>query len=345
MCLTLVGFLTFGFISNSNAAVKIVNTIPNRDQYLDFSNDVVQVRLELDGNVKAEGSVIQVIKDQGTEKNLVVPAVAIDPGNPKVAFITLGSKSALGANRYTVNYSILAAADNTPTTGNFDFYIKPPTASPIDLGYIFSVPSSPFTTNFYGYNYPPLSIIFFIVVSLGTIVGNFFYFYGKYFFKKNLLTYTMINRSSAAVAITSTLGFFFFLCRFPRLQPFDSRFFLYVVVVIGVVFFFRGIGWLLRTYPKARAEWREVQARERRKIEKEEDARREKAERAERRQATAVPPAAKVTPSSSADGDDGDDDEAHEGDGEAKELPAGTAISRGFSTRGEKRRAKKRAKR
>jgi methionine-rich copper-binding protein CopC len=343
ICLTLVGFLAFSFVSNSQAAAKLVNTIPNKDQYLDYSGDVIQVRLEFDNNVKAEGSVIQVIKDQGSEKNVTVPAVAIDPGNPKVAFITIGAKSALGSNKYTVNYSIISADDNTPVAGNYEFYIKPPASSPIDLGYIFSTPTTPFTTNWYGYNYLPLSVIYFLVAILGTIAGNFFFFYGKYFFKRNLLTYTLVNRSSRAIAIASSLGLFFFLCRFPKLQPFDARFFLYVPVVLAIVYFFRGIGWSLRSYPKARAEWREHQARERRKVEKEEEARREKAERAERRQATPIVPAKVATTStSSADGDAEDDGEG--GDADGKELPAGTAIARGSSTRGEKRRAKKRAR-
>jgi methionine-rich copper-binding protein CopC len=350
LCLTIVGFLTFSFISNTRAAVTLESTIPRAGEYLEYTGEVIQVRLVFNGNVKAEGSVIQLIKDRGGEGNLPVPAVVIDPSNPRVAFINVGAKSALGANKYTVNYSIIAADDNTPTTGNYEFYIKPPTSSPIDLGYIFSTPTDAFTNTWYGHNYPPLSIIFFILAVLGTLVGNFFFFYGKYFFKKNLVTYTMINRSSRAIAIASTLGFLFFLCRFGQLQPFNARFFLYVVVILTIVYLFRGIGWFLRTFPKARAEWGEMQARERRKVEKEEEARREKAARAERKQATIAPAvslrkesAVSLRKNESADaGEEADDaDDGEEGD--EKSLPAGTAIStRGLSNRGEKRRARKR---
>ncbi len=131
-------------------------------------------------------------------------------------------------------------------------------SNPFDFGYVFSAPDEIFG---------PYSTIYFIVAAVGALVANYLYFSGKYRFKNNLLTYTLVNRASRNAAIVFTLGFVFFLCRIAKLQPFNSRLFLDITLVMLVYFVVRGIGYITRTYPKAKAEWQNRQEREGRKVE------------------------------------------------------------------------------
>ncbi len=117
--------------------------------------------------------------------------------------------------------------------------------NPFDFGYVFSTPV----------DFGPYALTFFLISIIGTAVANFMFFSGKYRFKNNLLTYTLVNRASRAAAIGFTLAFVFFLCRIARLQPFNARLFLDIALVLLIVYAVRGIGYMLRTYPKAKAEW------------------------------------------------------------------------------------------
>lgn len=130
--------------------------------------------------------------------------------------------------------------------------------NPFDFGYVFSTPDE-----VWGY----YSTIFFIVFTLGTIISNFVFFYFKYRFKSNLLTYTLVNRASRNASIAFSLGFFFFLSRIAKLQPFNARLFLDISLLLLVYFIIRGIMYMFRTYPKAKAEWQAHQARQTRRTE------------------------------------------------------------------------------
>lgn len=193
-----------------------------------------------------------------------------------------------------------------------------------DFGYVFSTPDVVFG---------PYSLAYFIVFTLGTIVANFFYFYGKYWFKENLLTYTLINRASRNAAIAFSLGFFFFLCRIALLQPFNARIFLDVALVLLVYFVVRGVGYMLRTYPKAKAEW---QTQKERRVKK-----------AEPKAAAAPIPAAKITKTvttasvAAGSGDAGGSDSEEED----SQVVKTSTLRTGLSERGQKRRERKRNKR
>lgn len=128
--------------------------------------------------------------------------------------------------------------------------------NPLDFSYVFSTPD-----NVWG----PYSTIFFIVFLIGAIASNFVFFYFKYRFKNNLLTYTLVNRASRNAAIAFSLGVFFFLSRIALLQPFNARLFLDLSLLLLVYFIVRGIIYMVRTYPKAKAEWQARQARETRR--------------------------------------------------------------------------------
>ncbi len=130
--------------------------------------------------------------------------------------------------------------------------------NPFDFGYVFSTPDE-----VWGY----YSTIFFIVFALGTIISNFVFFYFKYRFRSNLLTYTLVNRASRNASIAFSLGFFFFLSRIAKLQPFNARLFLDISLLLLVYFIIRGIIYMFRTYPKAKAEWQAHQARQTRRTE------------------------------------------------------------------------------
>ncbi len=124
--------------------------------------------------------------------------------------------------------------------------------SPFDFGYVFSTPDDIFG---------PYSTVYFVVFTIGMVIANYFYFYGKYRFKNNLLRYTFINRASRNAAIAFSLGFFFFLCRIAKLQPFNARLFLDLALLLLVFYIVRGIGYLMRTYPKAKVEWQSQRER------------------------------------------------------------------------------------
>ncbi len=130
--------------------------------------------------------------------------------------------------------------------------------NPLDFGYVFSTAD---------YVWGPYSTIFFIVFLIGAIVSNFVFFYFKYRFKNNLLTYTLVNRASRNAAIAFSLGVFFFLSRIALLQPFNARLFLDLSLLLLAFYIVRGILYMFRTYPKAKAEWQARQARENRRSE------------------------------------------------------------------------------
>ncbi len=124
--------------------------------------------------------------------------------------------------------------------------------NPFDFGYVFSTPDVV---------WGPYSTIFFIVFTLGAIISNFVFFYFKYRFKSNLLLYTLVNRASRNASIAFSLGFFFFLSRVALLQPFNARVFLDLSLLLLVYYIIRGIIYMIRTFPKAKAEWQAQQAR------------------------------------------------------------------------------------
>ncbi len=192
-----------------------------------------------------------------------------------------------------------------------------------DFGYVFSTPDE---------IWGPYSTAYFIVFTLGTLVANFFYFYGKYWFKNNLLTYTLVNRASRNGAIAFSLGFAFFLSRIAKLQPFNARLFLDVALILLVYFVVRGVGYMLQKYPNAKAEWQAHKERNARKSEL---------------RAAAPAPVAKVAKAvttgvlASGSGDAGGEETLEETQAarEAREFRAG------LSERGQKRRERKRNKR
>jgi hypothetical protein len=130
--------------------------------------------------------------------------------------------------------------------------------NPFDFGYVFS--TADYVWGFY-------STIFFIVFLIGAIISNLVFFVFKYRFKNNLLTYTLVNRASRNAAIAFSLGVFFFLSRIALLQPFNARIFLDISALLLLYYIIRGIIYMFRTYPKAKAEWQARQARENRKNE------------------------------------------------------------------------------
>lgn len=130
--------------------------------------------------------------------------------------------------------------------------------NPLDFGYVFSTAD---------YVWGPYSTAFFIVFLVGAIVSNLVFFIFKYRFKDNLLTYTLVNRVSRNAAIAFSLGVFFFLSRIALLQPFNARVFLDLSLLLLAYFIVRGILYMFRTYPKAKAEWQARQARDTRKSE------------------------------------------------------------------------------
>ena len=130
--------------------------------------------------------------------------------------------------------------------------------NPFDFSYVFSTAD---------YVWGPYSTAFFIVFLIGAIISNLVFFVFKYRFKNNLLTYTLVNRASRNAAIAFSLGVFFFLSRIALLQPFNARVFLDIAALLLVYYIIRGILYMFRTYPKAKAEWQARQARETRRSE------------------------------------------------------------------------------
>lgn len=130
--------------------------------------------------------------------------------------------------------------------------------NPFDFGYVFSTAD---------YVWGPYSTAFFIVFLIGAIISNLVFFVFKYRFKSNLLTYTLVNRASRNAAIAFSLGVFFFLSRIALLQPFNARVFLDLSALLLLYYIIRGVLYMFRTYPKAKAEWQARLARENRKSE------------------------------------------------------------------------------
>jgi uncharacterized iron-regulated membrane protein len=122
--------------------------------------------------------------------------------------------------------------------------------NPLEFNYIFTAPRE----------FGPYALTYFAVFTVGAIVSNLMYFWGKYRFKDNLLTYTMVNRASRNGAIAFTLGFLFCLSRVVQLQPFNVRLFMDIALVLLAFFVLRGILWLSRNYKKAKEEWNNIRA-------------------------------------------------------------------------------------
>lgn len=195
--------------------------------------------------------------------------------------------------------------------------------NPLDFNYAFSSPDG---NSLFG----TYSIIFFVVVTIGFLISNYFYYFGKYRYKSNLLSYTIVNKASRNAAIAFTLGFVFFLCRLVQLPPFSARIFLDLVVVMLAYFIIRGIIYITRVYPKAKEEWLNLQIRNRRKNEPEAVP---AGKGAAQVKATVAAPASVATASADA------------GSEENTIRPAAPATPRGLSTRGQKRRERKRDRR
>jgi hypothetical protein len=122
--------------------------------------------------------------------------------------------------------------------------------NPLDFNYIFTAPR----------DFGPYALTYFAVFTVGAIVSNVMYFWGKYKFKDNLLTYTVLNRASRNGAIAFTLGFLFCLSRVVQLQPFNVRLFMNIALILLAFFLLRGFLWLARNYKKAKEEWNNIRA-------------------------------------------------------------------------------------
>jgi methionine-rich copper-binding protein CopC len=317
LLVTGIVFFILAFALPAKAEPKLVETSPERGAYLAYSSDTVRVSLKFDTNLKADASTFTITREDGVDK-----AVPITPRvNGSEISVILPSRDLLGANRYIVNYTVVSGTDNSVGAGSFEFFIVPQSRTPLDLGYLFSTPSSAFTSDWKGYSYPPLATIFFFLALAGTVVGNLIFFYGRYqFFSNNRLTFTVVTKASRNLAIISSIGFAFFLCRIANLQPFNARVFLYAVSLYSLFLLVRGLIYMTRTYPKAKAEWRALQEKN-------------------RPRKTAAPVVTASPASVSADAGDEDDAQKRE------EARAAIGSPRGLSSRGEKRRAKKRDRR
>jgi|GEM_PF-1770170 len=313
-----VSFFALVFAGSVRAEPKAVSFAPTANKYLDYNNTPVEVVIQFSEKLKADGSTFTVTKEDGVDKGVAVTPV-LNATDPTKLQATLPKASDLGANKYTVTYTVTGADSNQVGAGSYSFYVIPPSKSFWELGYIFSAPNTAFTSDWKGYTYPPLATTYFFIALLGTIVGAFFYLYGRYrFFSNNRLIFTVVGRASRNLAIISGLGFLFFLCRIGNLQPLNARVLLYGVAVFAIVQLVRGLGYMLRTYPKARAEWQNLQDKSRSKREK--------------GIAPVVPAPIKVSADA---GDEGD---------EEKQEAVRAALDnsqRGLSKRGEKRRARK----
>jgi hypothetical protein len=206
--------------------------------------------------------------------------------------------------------------------------------NPFDFGYVFSTPDDV---------WGPYSTIFFIVFTLGAIISNSVFFHFKYRFKSNLLLYTLVNRASRNASIAFSLGFFFFLSRIALLQPFNARLFLDLSLLLLAYYIIRGIIYMIRTFPKARAEWQAQQARQIRKTEPRVTG-----------TAVAAAPSAPIRPASPAKAKVATTAGAVRSSAAEANTPipatttgasAQAEIRQGLSERGQKRRERKRSKR
>ncbi len=313
-----------------SAKANLTSATPSDNQL--FKNNAIpgKVTLTFSESLKPDDSFVRVVNAVRNEVQQGTVTI-----NDKTMEVQLQPN--LPPADYSVEYSVVSAGDNAETTGSYNFRIVPPAGNPLDAGYQFSTPTDVFGRD---YNtYPPLAPLYFVVFLIGAIISNFIYFVGKYRYRNNRLTYTMVNRASRNAAIAFSLGVFFFLCRLGNLQPFNARIWLYITVILLLFYVIRGFIWRTRVYPQAKAEWQELQTRQRR--------------RAPEAVAPVIPVAKPTTAkvvststrvgsgSSDAGGETLSDAEAVR---EATIPPAGTS-PRGVSQRGQKRREKKRDRR
>ena len=243
----------------AKAEPKLIKTSPEAKAYLEYNNSPVRVTLTFSEKLKADTSNFTIQREDGVDKNVII-SPKVNPDNPTEMFADLPTRHELGSDRYTVTYTVVSESDNSVAAGSSEFFILPQGKSVFDVGYLFTTPSSAFTSDWKGYSYPPLGTIYFFIALLGTVVSNFFYFYGRYqFFSKNRLVFTVVSQASKNLAILTSLAFVFFLCRIAILQPFNARVFLYAITIYFFFFIVRGIIYMSRTFPKARAEWEAVQ--------------------------------------------------------------------------------------
>lgn len=323
---------------NLQAAPLLIatTTIPQDNQIFKNSAIPEQVVLTFDKSLKLEGSLLRVVDP------IRSPA---DQGSFKVndRQISVQLNKGLAPADYSVEYIAVAADDGSITQGSYNFKIVPPPGNPLDAGYQFSTPTDPIGRDWNIYF--PLGLVYGLVFLIGAIISNYFYFVGKYRFRANRLTYTMINRASRTGAIIFSLGVFFFLCRLGNLQPFNARFWLYLSVVLLVIFAVRGVIWRLNTYPKAKAEWEETQARQRRKAPVEPPL----VPVAPVKVVAKTAPAKVISSNNSADAggvEELDTSAVREAASSSETTrSAASAAARGLSQRGQKRREKKRERR
>jgi methionine-rich copper-binding protein CopC len=309
-----VCFFVFVVMPAARAEPKLIKTSPEANTYLEYNNSPVRVTLTFNEKLRADTSTFSIKREDGVDKDVIINP-KVNPDNPTEMFADLPTRQELGSDRYTVTYTVVSEADSSVGAGSSQFFILPQGKSVFDLGYLFTTPSSAFTSDWKGYNYPPLGTIYFFIALLGTIVANFFYFYGRYqFFSKNRLVFTIVSQASKNLAIITSLAFVFFLCRIAVLQPFNARVFLYAIAIYFLFLIVRGAIYMSRKFPKARAEWEALQLKNKPKK-------------------VATPVVA--TSSASADAGSSNSPEGEDKAADGSEKP------RGLSKRGEKRRAKK----
>jgi methionine-rich copper-binding protein CopC len=330
----LIASLIFLTLAQSSlmAQAKLVKSTPADNQIFKTSEAPDRVTLTFSENLKADASTLRVIDALGNP---------MDDGKVTVngADISIGIVKRKPADKpndpisvpaadYSVQYDVISDADGSNTAGSYNFKVVPVPGNPLDAGYLLTTPTSAFGDNWNIYF--PWALIGFVVFIIGAIIANFFYFYAKYRFRNNRLTYTIVNRASRNAAIAFSLGVFFYLCRIGNLQPFNARLWLYLASLLLVYYIIRGVIWRARVYPKAKAEWLEILQRQRRKA----------PEVAPVAPAKAVPAA---TTLSSADA--GGEDRVKSPATPDGARPGGVETPRGLSQRGQKRREKKRDRR
>jgi methionine-rich copper-binding protein CopC len=309
------------------AQPTLVNVTPTDNQVFKSNALPERVTLTFSERLKPDISIVRVVDAVRNQADRGTSAV-----NDKQISVEL-NKGLIPAD-YSVEYSVASDVDGTITNGSYNFKIVPLPGSPLDAGYLFSTPNTAFGTNWEIYF--PWAVVYFIVFLIGAIAVNFVYFYGKYRFKDNRLTYTMLNRASRNAAIAFSLGVFFFLCRMGNLQPFNARIWLYLTVVLLVFYSVRGVMWRMKFYPQAKAQWLDYQQRHRKKTSEPANV-----------PSTKVP--AKNTPTgtlASGSGDAGGEEKIDTDTlGEGATERAIPETPRGLSQRGQKRREKKRDRR
>ncbi|MEI6043339.1 MAG: copper resistance CopC family protein [Chloroflexota bacterium] len=261
--LPLIGGLVVSLIfiliqSSLLAQATLVNATPTDNQIFKKNNLPEKVTLTFSEGLKSEGSLLRVIDTLRSQVDRGTITVS-----EKQISVELNKGEGLPPTDYSVEYSVVSAVDGSITNGSYNFRIVPLPGNPLDVSYQFSTPTSPFG-NDWGI-YFPLALVYSILFLIGAIGSNFVYFYGKYRFKENRLTYTMLNRASRNAAIVFSLGVFFFLCRLGNLQPFNARIWLYLTIVLLIFYTVRGVTWRMKAYPLAKTQWLEYQQKHRKK--------------------------------------------------------------------------------